>query len=249
MKTPDKQDGNSKTIFHSLLQSDLPEKEKETWRLAEEAVLLVGAGTHTTSWCLTVMAFHLLHNANLLRKLKQELASVKDISDYSELERLPYLTGVLKEGLRLGYGVSVRSARIAPDTSLKCGDHIIPAGTPVSMTIPLTHHNEALFENSYAFDPDRWTGVGSSRLDKYLVSFSRGSRSCLGINLAWAELYLCTAGIFSKFGSREARASGDLGFLELYETNEEDVRMESDMFLPVMKQGSKGVRARVHLLT
>jgi hypothetical protein len=36
------------TIFHDLLSSTLPESEKSTDRLAEEAVLLVGAGKNTT---------------------------------------------------------------------------------------------------------------------------------------------------------------------------------------------------------
>jgi cytochrome P450 len=181
--------GQSKTIFHDLLEADLPESEKETGRLAEEAVLLVGAGTHTSSWCLTVIAFHLLSKPTLLRRLKDELKSVGSKPALHDLEKLPFLTGVLKEGLRLGYGTTVRSARIAPDTALKCGTWTIPPGTPVSMTIPLTHHNESVFPDSDAFDPDRWIGDDAKQLDRYLVSFSRGSRGCLGINLAWTELY------------------------------------------------------------
>jgi len=39
-----KKDESHPTIFHDLLSSTLPESEKSTDRLAEEAVLLVGAG-------------------------------------------------------------------------------------------------------------------------------------------------------------------------------------------------------------
>ena len=67
----DKEDEH-KTVFHTLLQSDLPAKEKETKRLADEAVLLVGAGTHTTSFILAVLTFYLLSNPPLLRKLREE---------------------------------------------------------------------------------------------------------------------------------------------------------------------------------
>jgi cytochrome P450 len=161
------------------------------------------------------------------------------------MEKLPFLTAVLKEGLRLGYGVSVRSARIAPDTSLQFGDWTIPPGTPVSMTIPLTHHNESIFANSHAFDPDRWLTEDSGRLEKYLVAFSKGSRACVGLNLAWAELYLCVEGVFSRFGSQDARGPSDIGILALYETDETDVALQSDMFFPVAKEGSKGVRVKV----
>jgi hypothetical protein len=72
-----------------------------------------------------------------------------------------------------------------------------------------------------------------------------GSRMCLGINLAWAELYLCTAGIYSHFGSKEVRNESDVGFLELWETDESDVRLVRDMFFPVAKDGSQGVRVKV----
>jgi cytochrome P450 len=237
---------SNRTIFHDLLQADLPESEKQTGRLAEEAVLLFGAGTHTSSWCLTVITFHLLSKPTLLRRLKDELKSVVPGPEgklaLHDLEKLPFLTGVLKEGLRLGYGTTVRSARIAPDTTLKCGDWTIPPGTPVSMTIPLTHHDENVFPDSDAFEPDRWL---DKHLDKYMVSFSRGSRACLGLNLAWAELYLCTAGVFGSFGSKEVQDPDDVGVLELFETDEGDVKLVSDMFFPVAKAGSKGVRVKI----
>jgi cytochrome P450 len=161
------------------------------------------------------------------------------------MEKLPFLTAVLKEGLRLGYGTTARSARIAPDTPLKLGDWIIPPGTPVSMTTPLTHHDESIFPNSNSFDPDRWLKADSSRLEKYLLSFSKGSRACVGLNLAWAELYLCIVGVFGHFGSQDARDLSDVGILQLYETDATDVALASDMFFPVAKEGSKGIRVKV----
>jgi cytochrome P450 len=246
---PSEASQHTQTIFHTLLQSDLPPAEKATGRLAEEAVLLVGAGTHTTSWCLTVIAFHLLSNPVLLRRLKEELGPVYQSSNgkpsLQDLEKLPFLTGVVKEGLRLGYGGVARSARIAPDVSLQCGDWTIPPGTPVSMTIPLTHHDESIFPKSDTFMPDRWMQNDSHQLDKYLVSFSKGSRVCVGMNLAWAELYVCTAGLFSQFGSREVQDAGDVGTFKLHETDESDVAMASDMFFPAPKADSKGVRIEV----
>ncbi|KAJ4299457.1 hypothetical protein N0V90_004702 [Kalmusia sp. IMI 367209] len=245
----EKADQVHKTVFHTLLQSDLPASEKETRRLAEEAVLLVGAGTHTTSWVLTIITFYLLSNPSLLRKLRDELKTVlpnpKSEAPLMELEKLPFLTAVLKEGLRMGYGATVRSSRIAPDTSLRYGDWIIPARTPVGMTIPLTHHDESIFPNSHSFEPRRWLEPNAAQLEKYLVSFSKGSRNCVGMNLAWAEMYMCTAAVFRRFGSRDVRESEDLGFLELFETDESDVRLVSDMFFPVAKEGSKGIRVKI----
>jgi cytochrome P450 len=186
------EDQEEATIFHRLLRSDLPKSEKTSWRLAQEAILLLGAGTHTTSWTMSFASFHLLSNPAILQKLKAELeAAIPDptvSTPLPQLEALPYLTAVIKEGLRLGFGNTNRSPRIALDQPIKYGGYEIKPGTPVSMSAPITHWNERVFPDAKAFHPERWIEDTTGNLDKYLVSFSRGPRMCLGMNLAWAEL-------------------------------------------------------------
>jgi cytochrome P450 len=152
---------DSTTIFHSLLESDLPASEKTSERLAEEAILLAGAGTHTTAWAMTVATFYLLSQPMLLKKLKAELEEALPDSlapvTLAVLEQLPYLTGVIKEGLRLSLGPSSRLPRIAIDKPIKFHGWEIPTGVPVSVTIPLVHLNEKIFPNPRAFLPERWT--------------------------------------------------------------------------------------------
>lgn len=43
------------TIFHELLQSDLPPQEKEVQRLRDEAQTILGAGLETAAWALTIV--------------------------------------------------------------------------------------------------------------------------------------------------------------------------------------------------
>jgi cytochrome P450 len=44
------------------------------------------------------------------------------------------------------------------------------------------HYNPTLFPDPRKFDPDRWLkGEESKTLEKYLVSFSKGARMCIGI--------------------------------------------------------------------
>ncbi len=38
------------SVFKAILNSNLPEKEKSTYRLGAEASGLIGAGTETTAW-------------------------------------------------------------------------------------------------------------------------------------------------------------------------------------------------------
>jgi cytochrome P450 len=217
--------------------------------MSEEAVLIVGAGTNTTSWALSVACFHLLSQPTILRKLKDELEAVDPERDghiaLVDLERLPYLTGVCKEGLRLSYGATGRIPRIAPDVTMTCQSWKIPPGTPVCMDIYSTHHNEDVYPDSYAFKPERWTGKDAAALDKYFVAFSKGPRMCLGMTLAWAEMYLALAGVWRRFGSLEAKGKDDVGTLELFKTDESDVKLARDFVFAAGKDGSLGVRVKV----
>jgi cytochrome P450 len=92
-----------KTIFSELLNSDLPPEELSVERLGEEANITLGAATETTKGALTVATFHLLNNPTLHKKLRDELVSAipeKDtILPLSELEKLPYLTACIQEGI------------------------------------------------------------------------------------------------------------------------------------------------------
>ena len=168
-----------------------------------------------------------------------------DIVPVAMLEKLPYLTGVIKEGLRLSYGESSRIPRISPDAPLQLNEWVIPAGTPVSMTSTLMHHEESVFPDSHSFKPERWVNDLTGHLDRYMVAFTKGSRNCLGMPLAWAELYLCLSGIFRRFGSVDVRGDDDEGVLELFETDVSDVKIVGDLFFPLVKPGSKGIRVKV----
>ncbi|TVY14448.1 Cyrochrome P450 monooxygenase [Lachnellula arida] len=238
------------TLFHELLEGDIPASEKSIGRLVQEAQVVVSAGTETTSWCLSVITFHLLSNPAILERLREELGDAIPDPDKAvpveKIEQLPYLTACIQEGLRLSYGLSTRLPRVSPVDVMVFNDgkkdwHI-PPGTPTSMTSYLIHHNESIFPNSHEYNPQRW--IDNPRLDKYLVSFSKGTRQCVGINLAYAELYTTVANIFRRYGG-PGSAGLDEGTFELFETTGEDVEIVADMFLPFVKKGSKGIRVLV----
>ncbi|KAE8313510.1 putative cytochrome P450 [Aspergillus transmontanensis] len=247
--------GLTRTIFHELLTGDLPEQEKRLERLWQEGQIVVGAGTETTAWTLSATLYYLLENTAVLTKLQEELnTAIADPSErvsWSRLEQLPYLSAVICEGLRLSYGVSTRLQRINPlgpfrfTTQVsdgmggsRCMEYVIPLGTPVGMTATLIHAHSELFPDPYTFKPERWldeNGMRHHNLDGYLLSFSRGSRQCLGINLAYAELYMGIALLIRRLGSR----------MKLFETTREDVEIHYDRFVPTPKDGTKGIRVLV----
>ena len=138
---------------------------------------------------LTTISFHLISNPSILAKLRSELeAAIPDPTAQLGslfLEKLPYLSACIQEGIRLSYGVSSRNPRISPDKPTKYKEFVIPAGTPVSMTIIDVHHDEHIYPNSRSFIPERWLEnpktENGANLNRYFVAFGKGARSCLGI--------------------------------------------------------------------
>lgn len=53
--------------------------------------------------------------------------------------------------------------------------------TVVGMSSIFVHNNDALYKDALTFNPERWLGPDSKGLDTWLVPFSRGPRSCLGL--------------------------------------------------------------------
>jgi len=104
------------------------------------------------------------------------------------------------------------------------------------------HRNAALFPDPEVFLPDRWLDdpvSGSPPMHQgkplrgYLLPFSKGTRSCLGMHLANAQIVTLLACLLRRNE-----------FL-LWETGVQSVRAEHDWFLPFPREGMGGVRVVV----
>lgn len=197
-------------------------------------------------------AFHLLHRPSTLRKLRDELfAAIPDPNEVvplAKLESLPYLRAVVKEAFRHNIGTSGRLPRIAPHETLTCRDRksgkewSLSPGTVVSMSPFHTVMSESEFADALGFHPERWLGVKNGEgLDRRLHIFGGGTRVCLGMALAQAELYLLLARLFRRWGSGGTvgvnddgdRRAGDLGVLRIYQSTPQDCQMAADYFVPI----------------
>jgi cytochrome P450 len=99
---------------------------------------------------------------------------------------------VIIETIRLSYGVATRLARVAPDQTLhysgtfkdKPVNYAIPPKTAIGMTSVIMHADERIFPQADEFIPDRWLkkdGTRRTELERYLLSFSKGTRQCVGM--------------------------------------------------------------------
>jgi len=171
-----------RTIVHEILASKLPAHERMPARIFEDVSTVTGAGFETTASVLRLIFFHVFSNPSILRRLRTELSSVSTPADLKTLEQLPYLTSVLKEGLRLSPAIATRMARVAPDRDQIYGKWRIPASTPVGMTTILMHTDETIYPDPKRFAPERWIDDdGLKRGDTVFAPFAKGTRNCLGM--------------------------------------------------------------------
>lgn len=182
------------------------------------------------------ISYFVAANPNVQQKLLLELKKIMpkptDHAKLQDLETLPYLNAVIREGLRVGHPVTHRLSRIFPDKALQYNDWVVPPGTIVNMTPLLIHENEDIFPDPKVFRPERW--LKNSSLNRYLLSFSRGPRSCLGLNLAWAELYLILGTVFRRFNL-------DVDLV----SKERDIDIISDVVMGAAKLDSPGVIVKI----
>ena len=152
---------------------------------------------------MKITSYHIVANTgirqNLLREIETVVAVPGTPAYLQELEKLKYLTAIINEGLRLSYGTSSRICRASPDRSLDFHGTEIPVGTPINMSTVLMHDNSDIFPEPSVFRPERWLQGDHQKLQKYLVTFSKGTRMCVGMNLAYAEMYLTLASVFRNF--------------------------------------------------
>ncbi|KAF9258788.1 cytochrome P450 [Marasmius fiardii PR-910] len=193
------------------------------WKLIDEGVSFQIAATDTTANACVTGTFHLLTNPKVLLELRKELDGVWNNTEedvkYEQLEHLPYLGAVIRESLRLSCGVSTPTPRLVGDEEVTIAGFTVPPDTIIACASYMIHSNPTLFPEPDKFIPERWLGENGHQLEKYLVAFSKGPRTCLGINLAWCELYLILGNVFRKLD------------LEAYEAQPEDMRFR-DYILP-----------------
>lgn len=241
----------------SLLESaKLPPAEREIDRVAQDAEMVLMAGTLTTATTLEHLLFWMIDNPDVLRKLKEELKgvmpTVNDLANIplTTLEGLPYLTAVLKEATRLIYGNTTPHFCSNPDTALVFQDTqrsktwVIPPNTSVGMTSVILHHDERHFPNSWKFDPDRWLGEEGKKLDRYNVGFGKGGRICLGMNQAYGIMRLVMAQTWRLWASPDVSIGDKIVVIKLYNTTAHDMKMNGDFFIPAYNK-PQGVEFKV----
>ncbi|KAI9168058.1 Cytochrome P450 monooxygenase BOA3 [Paramyrothecium foliicola] len=160
-------------------------------QLAAHASDFVTAGSETTATTLSCIAYYLLKEPRVEKKLKDEIRGA--FNKYEDIKsqaagRLPYLRAVCLEAMRIYAPLPFALPRVVPEGGDTVDGIMLPAGTIVSTNPMAAGLSSANWADPYEFKPERWLEKSEGdRLDA-VQPFSLGPRGCLGRNLAWTEL-------------------------------------------------------------
>ncbi|KAH9504233.1 hypothetical protein Btru_064424 [Bulinus truncatus] len=174
--------------------------------IRDEVDTFLFEGHDTTASAISWALYSIAEHVDVQRRIHEELDDLmacKNSSDilWEDLSKLPYLTIVIKESLRLHSPVPFIQRELTVDTEID--GKITPAGTMISIVLYNCHHNPSVWEDSMRFDPERFLPENVEKRNAYaFVPFSAGPRNCIGQNFAMDEIKIVLARILYRFSIR-----------------------------------------------
>ena len=168
-------------------------------QLRDEVMTIFLAGHETTATTLSWTLYLLSKHPDVRKKCEEEVKRTLNgrKANFEDTHRLPYLTQVIQESMRL-YPPAWIFSRQTLEADEICGYHI-PKGSIVLVSPYAIHHWDRFWENPEGFDPERFTEEKNEKREKYsYIPFSAGPRQCIGNNFAMMEAQLILATILSK---------------------------------------------------
>ena len=189
---------SSRTDILSMLlaASDEEGQSLSDAELRDELLALLLAGHETTATAMSWALYWIHRLPDVKQKLLKELESISDRTDFMSMFRLPYLTAVCNEALRIYPVAMLTFPRVVEEPTELLG-HKLELKTIVIGCIYLLHHREDLYPNSQQFNPDRFLERSFSPYE--FMPFGGGVRRCVGEALAQFEMKIVLATILSRY--------------------------------------------------
>ncbi|MFD3717768.1 cytochrome P450 [Streptomyces sp. NPDC058674] len=168
--------------------------------LRDQVLIFLLAGHETTATSLA-FALHLLarHPAEQDRAREEVSRVLGDRTPgAADLDRLPYLTRVLKEAMRLYPAAPVIGRKAVAATEI--AGHAVPAGADVILAPWVTHRHPDHWPDPERFDPDRFTPQAEAERARYAwFPFGGGPRACIGQHFSMLESVIALAMILREY--------------------------------------------------
>lgn len=187
--------------------------------LRAESSLLIIAGSDTTAVSICGIFFYLTGDPRRCQKLADEILaafdSADDIVHGPKLLGCTYLRACIDEGMCLAPSGPCELPREVLPGGIRIGAEYYPPGTIVGTVPWVSSRNEEVWGDAGVFRPERWildeangvTAESLARLRANFHPFLTGPGSCVGKNVAMAEMMICVARTLHRLELRRAPGS------------------------------------------
>lgn len=164
--------------------------------LRDELMTLLAAGHETTATALSWALYWIHRHPEVEQKLRQEIDTLGENPDPTAIFKLPYLSAVCSETLRI-YPVAMLTFPRLVKSPFKLMGYEFDPGTVLFGCIYLVHQRPELYPEPHLFKPERFLERQFSPYE--FLPFGGGNRRCLGLALAQFEMKLILATIISRW--------------------------------------------------
>ncbi|RIA87168.1 cytochrome P450 [Glomus cerebriforme] len=192
---------NSADLLENMIKacSDPENPTLTSTELRHNIAIFMLAGHDTTANSLATILYLLSIHKDVQKKVRDEIFRVLGDSLTPSMEQqkeLKFMNMVINENLRL-YPPVAQLLRRYPLQDIKFRNHVIPAKTPILLSIYGIQHSSKNWEDPERFIPERFE---NEKHDHYtLLSFGGGSRACLGTNFSFIEQKIILCAILRKY--------------------------------------------------
>ncbi|WP_411757584.1 cytochrome P450 [Streptomyces venezuelae] len=168
--------------------------------LRDQVLVFLLAGHETTAtslaFALHLLALHPEQQDRGREEVSRVLGDRRPVA--ADLDRLPYLTQVLKEAMRLYPAAPVIGRRSV--AAAEIDGHTVPAGADVILAPWVTHRNPRYWPDPDRFDPERFTPEAEAARPRYAwFPFGGGPRACIGQHFSMLESVIALAMILREY--------------------------------------------------
>lgn len=195
-----------------LLTSYMSERNQDTKFLRDTVLNLMIAGRDTTSSTLTWLMWLVSTHPDVEEKIREELSAGdgggRRVFGLDEVKKMVYIHGAVLETLRLYPPVPFQH-KVALESDILPSGHLVGPDVKVMFSLYAMARMESIWgEDCLEFKPERWIsdGGGSVRhAPSYkFLAFNAGPRSCLGKEVALAQIKAVAATIIYNYRVRVA---------------------------------------------
>ena len=161
-------------------------------------ILMVGAADTTAAFFCGFVNF-VMQTPGVYEKLVREIDDfdrrgllARPVALFEQVKQMPYFKACHLEITRFYPSTPINLPRYVSEGGMNLYGMHAPAGTEIGANPYVVQRNKAVFgEDADLFRPERWLEdeAKAAYMEKYILSWGYGARTCLGKNIALMETF------------------------------------------------------------